>query len=119
MIVYSLACGKGHAFEGWFKDSAAFDAQAADGKLVCPMCNSRKVVKAPMAPAVSGTKSKGAPSPGELAKMRQFMTGLRKYVEENAEMSAPNSPRKPARSTMAKPKSVRSMARPHSRKPRN
>lgn len=85
MIVYSLACGKGHAFEGWFKDSAAFDAQAADGKLVCPMCNSRKVVKAPMAPAVSGTKSKGAPSPGELAKMRQFMTGLRKYVEENAE----------------------------------
>ncbi len=85
MIVYSLACAKGHGFEGWFKDSAAFDAQAAGGKLVCPVCNSKKVTKAPMAPAVSGTKSKGEPSADELRKMRQFMTGLRKYVEENAE----------------------------------
>ena len=85
MIVYSLACTKGHGFEGWFKDSAAFDAQAAEGKLVCPICNSKKVAKAPMAPSVSGTKSKGAPSTDELRKMRQFMTGLRKYVEENAE----------------------------------
>ncbi len=64
MIVYSLACAKGHGFEGWFKDSAAFDAQAAEGKLVCPICNSKKVAKAPMAPSVSGTKSKGAPTNG-------------------------------------------------------
>lgn len=85
MIVYSLACTKGHSFEGWFKDSAAFDAQAAKGELVCPVCNSKKITKAPMAPAVSGTKSKGEVSAGELRKMRQFMTGLRKYVEENAE----------------------------------
>lgn len=85
MIVYSLACAEGHGFEGWFKDSAAYDAQAAGGKLVCPICNSHKVAKAPMAPAVSGTKSKGAPAPQELRKMRQFVSGLRKYVEENAE----------------------------------
>ena len=85
MIVYSLACAKGHAFEGWFKDSAAYDGQAADGKLVCPVCNSRRVEKAPMAPSVSGTKSKGEPSASELRKMRQFVTGMRKYVEENAE----------------------------------
>ena len=85
MIVYSLACTMGHGFEGWFKDSAAYEAQAADGKLVCPVCNSRKVGKAPMAPAVSGTKAKGQPTADELRKMRQFMTGLRKYVEENAE----------------------------------
>ncbi|MDE2014793.1 MAG: DUF1178 family protein, partial [Alphaproteobacteria bacterium] len=37
MIVYSLACVRGHSFEGWFKDSAAYDEQAADGKLVCPV----------------------------------------------------------------------------------
>jgi hypothetical protein len=85
VIVYSLACAKGHGFEGWFKDSAAYDAQAAGGKLVCPVCNSKKVTKAPMAPAVSGTKSKAAPAVSELHKMRQFMTGLRKYVEDNAE----------------------------------
>jgi hypothetical protein len=85
VIVYSLACAKGHGFEGWFKDSSAFDAQAAEGKLVCPVCDSRTISKAPMAPAVSGTKSKGEPSAGELRKMRQFVSGLRKYVEENAE----------------------------------
>ncbi len=87
MIVYSLACVKGHGFEGWFRDSAAYEAQAAEGKLVCPVCDSKKVTKAPMAPAVSGTKSRAgsAPAPDELRKMRQFMTGLRKYVRENAE----------------------------------
>jgi hypothetical protein len=87
LIVYSLSCAKGHAFEGWFASSPAFDEQEAGGKLVCPVCNTRKVVKAPMAPALSPAvgKQKSAPAPGELRKMRQFMTGLRKYVEENAE----------------------------------
>ena len=85
MIVYSLACAKGHSFEGWFKDSAAFDAQAAGRKLACPVCNSHKVQKAPMAPAVSGTKAKGELSVSELRKMRQFVSGLRKYVQDNAE----------------------------------
>jgi hypothetical protein len=87
VIVYNLVCTKDHSFEGWFASSSAFDAQAADGKLVCPVCNTRKVTKAPMAPALSPKvgKQKSAPAPDELRKMRQFMTGLRKYVEENAE----------------------------------
>ncbi len=87
MIVYNLNCAKGHEFEGWFASSSAFDEQAKDGKLVCPVCNTRKVSKAMMAPALSSAvgKHKSAPAPEELRKMRQFMTGLRKYVEENAE----------------------------------
>ena len=87
MIVYNLRCRNQHQFEGWFSNSQAFEAQAKDGKLVCPTCNSRKVDKAPMAPAVAGTKSSTPTqaSPSELSKMRQFMTGLRKYVEENAD----------------------------------
>jgi len=85
VIVYSLSCAKGHEFEGWFRDSAAFDAQSKDGKLICPSCNSRKVAKAMMAPSVSGTKKKSEPSANELRKMHQFMTGLRKHVEENAD----------------------------------
>ncbi|HEY5337897.1 MAG TPA: DUF1178 family protein [Rhizomicrobium sp.] len=94
MIVYSLTCAKGHDFEGWFAGSGAFDEQAASGKLVCPVCNSRKVSKAIMAPALSGAvgKQKSAPAPEELRKMRQFMTGLRKYVEENAENVGANFP---------------------------
>ena len=97
MIVYSLQCSKGHGFEGWFKDSAAFDAQAADGKLICPVCSTRKVEKAPMAPslpsAVGERKSAEQKSaPDELRKMRQFVTGLRKYVENNAEYVGPRFP---------------------------
>jgi hypothetical protein len=87
LIVYSLACSKGHEFEGWFASSSAFDAQARDGKLVCPVCNTRKVAKAPMAPSLSSTvgKQKAAAAPDEIRKMRQFMTGLRKHIEETAE----------------------------------
>ena len=97
MIVYSLNCSKGHAFEGWFKDSAAYDAQAADGTLVCPICDSRKIEKAPMAPslpsAVGERKNAAATAaPDELRKMRQFMTGLRKYVEDNADYVGPRFP---------------------------
>lgn len=89
MIVYSLQCSKGHAFEGWFKDSASYDSQESDGKLVCPVCDTRKVRKAPMAPAlpsaVGERKDVAGNVPDELRKMRKFVTGLRKYVEENAE----------------------------------
>lgn len=85
MIVYSLSCAKGHEFEGWFRDSGAFDEQSKSGKLVCPTCNSRKVSKAMMAPSVSGTKKKSEPGPNELRQMRQFMTGLRKHIEQNAD----------------------------------
>ncbi len=97
MIVYSLNCSKGHAFEGWFKDSAAYDAQASDGKLVCPLCNSQKIEKAPMAPSLPSAvgERKSAPTVSasdELRKMRQFMTGLRKYVQDNAENVGPRFP---------------------------
>ncbi len=89
MIVYNLRCKNGHEFEGWFKDSAAFDAQSSTGRLVCPSCNSRKVEKAIMAPALSGTKKQDVVAPDEMRKMRQFMTGLRKYVRDNAEYVGP------------------------------
>ena len=85
MIVYNLRCMNSHEFEGWFKDSAAFDDQAAAGKLVCPICETGSVEKALMAPAVAGTKKGVASSPSELRRMRQFVTGLRKYVQEHAE----------------------------------
>ena len=85
MIVYSLKCAGEHVFEGWFKDSAAFDEQAAAGKLVCPSCMTRKIEKAPMAPAVTGMAVPRQSLPEEMRKQRQFMTGLRKFVEQNAD----------------------------------
>ena len=86
MITYSLRCHKGHEFEGWFRDSAAFDAQSGSGHLTCPSCNSAKIEKAIMAPAVAGTKKTRKP---DAKQTRQFATGLRKYVEENADYVGP------------------------------
>lgn len=53
MIHYQLQCGKGHQFDGWFKDSATFDAQAGKGLVECPACGAVEVSRAMMAPAVA------------------------------------------------------------------
>jgi hypothetical protein len=90
VIAYSLRCHKGHEFEGWFRDSAAFDSQSVGGHLSCPSCKSVRVEKAVMAPAVSGTKKTAARKASEAKAMRQFATGLRKYVQENADYVGPN-----------------------------
>jgi hypothetical protein len=38
MIHYQVRCSQGHEFDGWFKDSAAFDKQVSLGFLECPTC---------------------------------------------------------------------------------
>lgn len=58
MIRYALACNKGHSFDSWFQDSAAFDKQAKRGLVTCPHCGSAKVEKAIMAPRLSSTARK-------------------------------------------------------------
>jgi hypothetical protein len=59
MIKYALACHKGHSFESWFADSAAYDKQAKRGLVTCPQCGSVKVEKAIMAPRVAGARKRG------------------------------------------------------------
>ena len=53
MIRYALHCEHGHAFESWFKNSAAYDKQAKRNLVTCPICGSAKVEKAIMAPRLS------------------------------------------------------------------
>ena len=62
MIRYALACSKGHTFESWFQNSAAYDKQAKRGLVECPVCGDSKVAKALMAPTLAGTKKRGRPS---------------------------------------------------------
>lgn len=59
MILFTLRCTNGHVFEGWFKDSAAYDRQAAAGVVECPQCGNAEIRKAPMAPHIArhGRKS--------------------------------------------------------------
>ncbi len=62
MIHYQLRCDAGHAFEGWFRSSVAFDEQAAGGLLNCPFCGTRGVERGMMAPAVRSSRN-AAPVP--------------------------------------------------------
>ncbi len=75
MIRYALACDRGHDFESWFQNSAAYDKQAKRGLIACPICGSAEVEKALMAPrltrsdkAADGSDSAApAPAPAEAA----------------------------------------------------
>ncbi|MBU1335536.1 MAG: DUF1178 family protein [Devosia sp.] len=55
MIQYSLHCSKGHRYDAWFKNAAAFDEQQARGIVTCAVCGDAAIEKAPMAPAVART----------------------------------------------------------------
>jgi hypothetical protein len=59
MIRYALVCAKGHGFESWFQNSAAYDKQAKRGLVECPVCGNTKVEKAIMAPRIAGTRKRG------------------------------------------------------------
>ncbi len=86
MIKYALQCDAAHEFEGWFGASADYDDQVQRGLIQCPVCGSTGVSKQIMAPAVAGTKARGA-APAVDPKMREMMMTamgeVRRHVEEN------------------------------------
>ena len=67
MIHYALICEKGHEFESWFADSAAFDKQVKRKLIACPHCGSGKVDKAIMAPRLASGKKRKAPAEAPVA----------------------------------------------------
>lgn len=66
MIRYTLACERKHEFEIWFNSSADYDRQIRRGLVGCPVCNSTKVDKAVMAPAIRSSARRRA-EPLEIA----------------------------------------------------
>ena len=78
MIRYALTCENDDAFEGWFSSSADYDAQEARGLVECPVCGSKLVRKAPMAPAVGRSKS-GAE--GRAAMVEQVRSHIREKFD--------------------------------------
>ena len=94
MIRYDLTCDKGHDFDGWFSDSAAFETQAKRGFVECTVCGSAKVQKQLMAPNIGAKSNKKADVPQKLAAgpvdpraqaMMQLMREMRAHVEQNSE----------------------------------
>jgi hypothetical protein len=107
MIRYALVCDKGHEFESWFQDSAAYDKQAKRKLVACPHCGSAKVGKAIMAPRLSGAKKRAAPAEPPAAapekapvamlspqerEFRAKLKELRDHLTKNADHVGPKFP---------------------------
>ena len=81
MIRFRLTCDNDHGFESWFASNAAYDGLKAAGQLECPVCGSRKMDKALMAPAVASTPAAPAPpTPETLAAWRRHVEETSDYV---------------------------------------
>src|SRR6476619_5417915 len=104
MIHYDLRCSQDHAFDGWYKDSTAFDRLAKRGLLECPHCGDGKIERALMRPAVAKRESLPAPIPqpqvpapqaaavtgGPMpAQMRAMLQKMRAEVEKNCDYVGP------------------------------
>jgi len=84
VIRFSLACDKGHGFEGWFASNSDFDAQKERGLVECPQCGSADVSKSLMTPSVATARKPEKAAPSQLAmapEQREMMTKLRQMVD--------------------------------------
>ena len=90
MILYQLRCGKDHEFEAWFKDGQTCERQLARKTVECPVCGSRKVAKALMAPRIGGSEKKQqaanlpaqTPAPEANHPMSVMATAMRQHLQE-------------------------------------
>ncbi|MFB2551448.1 DUF1178 family protein [Ensifer soli] len=93
MIHFSLACDNGHGFDGWFASGADFDAQSERGLVSCPVCQSARVRKRLMAPAVAGTREReerhalavDAQQREALGKIRALVAAIRENSDDVGE----------------------------------
>jgi hypothetical protein len=85
MIKYNLRCAKEHGFEAWFDNIDSFESQRENGLLRCPSCNSAKVERAIMAPAIpkKSNASRSAPTAPEPSSVMQMMQKMKDHVTEN------------------------------------
>lgn len=94
MIRYDLVCEHEHGFDGWFRDSAAYDAQLAAGEIACPVCGSARIEKQLMTPGIpakgnrrDGRAKQSVAMPGDprAKALAEMVRKLRRHVQENAD----------------------------------
>lgn len=110
MMLFKLKCAAEHEFEGWFRDNATYDRQAARHEIACPVCGDAAVEKAPMAPRLgrSGGRREVEPTPQPKApaaappqaaqperppspaEMRHALQELRRQVETKCDYVGPD-----------------------------
>lgn len=82
MIVFDLQCEKGHAFEGWFEDSHAYNLQKKKGLITCPSCNSTAISKLPSTFAIKGSQSLAGPMDQQVD-LKKMSNEISEYVNKN------------------------------------
>jgi hypothetical protein len=97
MIKYNLICKNKHEFESWFSDSEEFEKLLQKKLLECIFCNSKEVKKTIMSPKVLNSKNifeMENINNKELAKVKNDLSKLRKFVEKNFEYVGNNLAKK-------------------------
>ena len=85
MISYTLRCANDHEFEGWFKDSAGFQAQRDLGDIECPICGDRTIEQGLSRPNISSGKTQVAARHDAARQMRAALKEFRSEVEKTHE----------------------------------
>ena len=82
MIAYDLQCVNGHAFEGWFEDSDAYQSQKKKGLIACPVCNDTHISRIPSTFAI---KSSSMPTGSSLQEknLKKMGKEIIQFVEKN------------------------------------
>ena len=53
MILFDIKCSEGHIFEAWFQNNDAYEKQAENNLIECPICGCTQVSKSLMAPNIA------------------------------------------------------------------
>lgn len=91
MIRFDLECAAGHGFESWFPSNDTFDTLVAAGQVLCPVCNSKDVQKALMAPPVRASRKKAVePATQPMVNsddpdLKKAVQAIRDHVEKNSD----------------------------------
>ena len=82
MIKFALRCEQEHAFESWFKSSAAFDRLDRSNLLTCPICGSSAISKEVMSPQIQTTQSRRKTPDRQSADLSQPNSQIEKAFSE-------------------------------------
>lgn len=89
MILYQLKCQKDHQFETWFKDGQTCDKQLSRKAVECPVCGSKSVSKALMAPRIGGQDKARVAAQTQMAvaaaEMKRQLQEIRTQIEDNCD----------------------------------
>ena len=77
MIAYDLKCSRGHVFEGWFDDEAAFLSQQRQGLITCPVCDDASIAR-----IRSAGDGSAPPAPDAARMVRQMALFIRSHFED-------------------------------------